>query len=195
MRRDHHHFHDRGDHCHDRRNRHYHPDRWQHHHGQRRPRKPAARSRSASWHRSPERWPRSACRTSTAPTGRPRPSATASVRRRQDAQGHHHRPGQPVRLQPGRPGDRRPDQQRQGRHDRGGVDPGHYGAGLRPGRGSGTPCLTVRLPRGNRGSARGAQGNLDASLKWTYHVFWGAEDVARPCSMPGRTSRPTKSSR
>ncbi len=40
----------------------------------------------------------------------------------------------------------------------------------------GTPCLTTDTPwEAWLGSQ--TQGNLDAVLKWAYHVFWGAEDV------------------
>ena len=40
----------------------------------------------------------------------------------------------------------------------------------------GTPCLTTDTPWESWVGAR-SQGNLDAVFKWTYHVFWGAEDV------------------
>jgi branched-chain amino acid transport system substrate-binding protein len=41
----------------------------------------------------------------------------------------------------------------------------------------GTPCLTTDCPWESYVGSR-TQGNLDAQFKWTYHVFWGAEDVA-----------------
>ena len=41
----------------------------------------------------------------------------------------------------------------------------------------GTPCLTCDCPWESWVGTR-SQGNLDAVFKWTYHVFWGAEDVA-----------------
>ncbi len=41
----------------------------------------------------------------------------------------------------------------------------------------GTPCLTCDTPWEAWVGAQ-SQGNLDAQFKWTYHVFWGAEDVA-----------------
>jgi branched-chain amino acid transport system substrate-binding protein len=40
-----------------------------------------------------------------------------------------------------------------------------------------TPCLTCDCPWESWVGTR-SQGNLDAVFKWTYHVFWGAEDVA-----------------
>ena len=42
---------------------------------------------------------------------------------------------------------------------------------------AGTPCLTCDTPwEAWLGSQ--TQGDLSATLKWAYHVFWGAEDVA-----------------
>ena len=55
------------------------------------------------------------------------------LRRRQEAPDHDHHHGQPVRHQPGCAGDGRPDQQRQGRPDRHGLDPRHGVPGGRPG--------------------------------------------------------------
>jgi branched-chain amino acid transport system substrate-binding protein len=40
-----------------------------------------------------------------------------------------------------------------------------------------TPCLTCDCPWESWVGTRSG-GNLDAQFKWTYHVFWGAEDVA-----------------
>ena len=68
------------------------------------------------------------------------------LRRRQEAPGHHHHQGQPVRLQPRRPGDRRPHQQRQGRHRHRGLHAGHGRPGGRPGEANGTPCITNDCP-------------------------------------------------
>jgi branched-chain amino acid transport system substrate-binding protein len=40
-----------------------------------------------------------------------------------------------------------------------------------------TPCLTCDCPWQSYVGSR-SQGDLAAQFKWTYHVFWGAEDVA-----------------
>jgi branched-chain amino acid transport system substrate-binding protein len=40
-----------------------------------------------------------------------------------------------------------------------------------------TPCLTCDCPWESYVGSR-SQGDLAATFKWTYHVFWGAEDVA-----------------
>ena len=127
-------------------------------------------------------WPPSACRTSTASTGPRSYRRRRRLRRRQEAPGQDHRPGQPVRLQPGRPGDRRPHQQRQGRHHHRGLHSGHRDPGRRPGRSQWhslhhqrLPVAAVRRqPRAGRPDARSSSGPTTRSGVW-------------------RTSRPTSS--
>ena len=72
------------------------------------------------------------------------------LRRRQEAPGHDHHPGQPVRLQPGRAGDRRPDQQREGRHHHRGLHAGHRRSRGRHGRRPTAPRASPTTARGSR---------------------------------------------
>ena len=85
-------------------------------------------------------------------------------------------PGQPVGHQPGVAGGRRPDHQQQGRHHLGGLHERHHGPGGRPGRDLGDcPCFTNDCPW--QAWFFGRKGDPAVGFHWTYHAFWGLEDI------------------
>ena len=97
-------------------------------------------------------------------------------RRRQEAHDPDQAGRQPVRLQPGRAGGRRPDQQRQGRPHDGLRLPGHRQPGRRPVRGPRAARPSPTSSPGSRSSSAAA-APADKPFKWTYAHALGLEQI------------------
>ena len=98
------------------------------------------------------------------------------MRRRPDPPDPDHRQGLAVRLQPRRHRRRRPHHQRQRRHHDGRLDARHREPGGRPGRGAAACPASPTTARGSPTTSAAAP-RPTKPFKWTYHAFWGLEDV------------------